>query len=108
MDLLIHVSLMDLQRNARLLIDNGAMEAFAPGWARVVEPNARNELLVVSLFRHWRNLLENLDYRVSDNVERVTGSRNQPLYWLVLASRSELADRFWAQVSNVEPQRRLF
>lgn len=107
MDLLIHVSVMDLQRNARLLIDNGAMDAFAPAWANVVDRNARNELLVVALFRHWRSLLENLDYRVSDNVERVTGSRNQPLYWLVLASRSELADRFWAQVSNVEPQCRL-
>jgi three-Cys-motif partner protein len=102
MDLLIHVSVMDLQRNARLLLDNGAMDAFAPGWQNVVDRNVRNDLLVVGLFRHWRSLLENLDYRVSDNVERVTGSRNQPLYWLVLVSRSELADKFWAQVSNVE------
>jgi len=60
-----------------------------------------------AVFRHWRSCLASLDYKVSDNIERVSGARNQPLYWLVLASRSELADKFWGQISQVNPQRAL-
>jgi len=108
MDLIVHVSIMDLQRNARLFMDNGVMESFAPGWSNTVHPGTKNETLVPQLFRHWRGLLENLGYKISDNVERVTGPNNQPLYWLVLAAKHDLADKFWSQVSNIQPQRRLF
>jgi three-Cys-motif partner protein len=107
MDLLIHVSVMDLQRNARLFMDNGVMESFAPGWPKAVHRGTKNATLVPELFRHWRGLLEKLGYKVSDSVERVTGSKNQPLYLLVLAARHDIADKFWTQVSNVEPQGRL-
>lgn len=107
MDLIIHVSTMDLQRNLRQMMQNGVLETFAPGWSDVVDQRERNELALQAVFRHWRSCLAALDYKVSDNIERVSGSRNQPLYWLVLASRNELADKFWAQVSHVNPQQSL-
>ena len=107
LDMIIHVSTMDLQRNLRAMIDNGILDAFAPGWAKVVDIRERNELVMSAVFRHWRSCLASLDYKVSDNIERVSGAKNQPLYWLVLASRSELADKFWGQVSQVNPQRAL-
>lgn len=107
MDLLIHVSLMDLQRNVRSMMESGKMDRFAPGWQDHINPALPNPTLVVKVFEHWRSLLEGLGYTPSANIERVTGNRNQPLYWLVLASRHPLGDQFWTEVSQVEPQTRL-
>lgn len=104
MDMIIHVSTMDLQRNIQRMMKNGVLSAFAPGWEKFVDPNQRNELVVRAVFQHWRACIEALDYRISDNIERVAGAKNQPLYWLVLATRSELADTFWGQVSHIHPQ----
>lgn len=106
MDLLIHVSIMDLQRNVRAMATSGKLDAFAPGWRTTVNPAATNSALVMGVFEHWRRLLKDLGYIVSTNIERVRGNRNQPLYWLVLASKHDLADKLWAEVSQVEPQTR--
>ncbi len=106
MDLLIHVSIMDLQRNVRAMATSGKLDAFAPGWRGSVNPAATNSALVMGVFEHWRGLLKGLGYIVSTNIERVRGNRNQPLYWLVLASKHDLADKLWAEVSHVEPQSR--
>jgi three-Cys-motif partner protein len=107
MDLLIHVSIMDLQRNVRALMTSGKLNKFAPGWDKKVNNAATNPKLVMAVFEYWRSLLSQLGYLVSDNIERVTGNRNQPLYWLVLASKHDLADKLWGEVSQVEPQGRL-
>ncbi|UGB44645.1 three-Cys-motif partner protein TcmP [Frateuria edaphi] len=108
MDLLIHVSIMDLQRNVRSMMMSGKLDAFAPGWEKTVNRGATNSTLVMQVFEHWRNLLASMGYLISDNIERVRGNRNQPLYWLVLAAKHDLADKLWGEVSQVEPQRRLF
>ena len=107
MDLLIHVSIMDLQRNVRSMMKSGKLDRFAPGWQAHVNSAATNPTLVMSVFAHWRSLLKDLGYLVSDNIERVRSVRNQPLYWLVLASRHELADDLWSEISHVEPQMRM-
>jgi three-Cys-motif partner protein len=107
MDLLIHVSIMDLQRNVRALMTSGKLNSFAPGWEKKINSAATNPKLVMAVFEYWRSLLSQLGYLVSDNIERVTGNRNQPLYWLVLASKHDLADKLWGEVSQVEPQGRL-
>lgn len=108
MDLLIHVSTMDLQRNVRAFMVNGKLENFAPGWRDYVDPAARNDVALLSVFHHWCNLIRDLGYQdVGELVERVSGVKNQPLYWLVLASKNKLGKEFWAKVSNVSPQQRL-
>lgn len=107
MDLLIHFSAMDMQRNVKLMMSNGKLNLFAPGWRDHVDPAVRNDLAVLAVFRHWCELIRNLGYQdVTDNVELVSGSRNQPLYWLVLASKNKLGQKFWGQVSNVTAQHR--
>ncbi|KHL59195.1 three-Cys-motif partner protein TcmP [Xanthomonas cannabis] len=108
MDLLIHLSAMDLTRNVKQLMSSGALELFAPGWREHVDPAERNDLVVRAVVRHWCNLIRQLGYEdVSDRLELVSGKKNQPLYWLVLASKNELGRRFWGEVSNVTPQHRL-
>jgi three-Cys-motif partner protein len=108
MDLLIHVSIMDLLRNVRAMMASGKLDRFAPGWETHVKSAATSSALMMMVFAYWRGLLAGLGYKVSSNIERVTGSRNQPLYWLVLASKHDLADKLWTEVSQVEHQRRLF
>lgn len=106
MDLIMHISEMDLQRN---IIGKGEVEklnTFAPGWERHVDPSQPSHVVKRQVLEYWKSLLEQLDYKVSDNIERVTGSNNQPLYWLILAARHTVADGFWEQVSNVGPQSR--
>jgi len=108
MDLLIHVSTMDLQRNVKAFMANGKLDRFAPGWRERVEPAARNDVALLAVFHHWCDLIRRLGYQeVGDLVERVSGARNQPLYWLVLASKNSLGKEFWGKVSNVSPQQRL-
>ena len=108
MDLLIHFSAMDLQRNVKLLMENGKLEQFAPGWNSVVDPAVRNDIAVLAIFRHWCGLIRGLGYKeVSDNVERVSGPKNQRLYWLVAASKAQLGKDLWGKVSNVTSQGRL-
>ncbi|MEL6046741.1 three-Cys-motif partner protein TcmP [Stenotrophomonas maltophilia] len=107
MDLLIHFSTMDMQRNVKQLMSNGKLDLFAPGWRDHVDPAVRNDVAVLAVFRHWCGLIKKLGYQdVSDNVELVSGSKNQPLYWLVLASKSTLGQDFWGKVSNVTAQHR--
>lgn len=108
MDMLIHVSTMDLQRNVKRLMKNGDLDLFAPGWRENVDPALRNDIALISVFHHWCNLIQGLGYKdVRHHVEKVRGDKNQPLYWLVLASRSDVGNEFWAKVRNVTPQQRL-
>jgi len=108
MDLLIHISKMDLQRNVKqYFVGDGTLDAFAPGWRDHCDPHQRDDVFVHQVLGHWRGLLAKLNYKVNDNIELVTGSKNQHLYWLVFASRDNLADKLWNDICNIHPQRRL-
>lgn len=107
MDLLIHISAMDLSRNLRSFMRNGTLEAFAPGWRDHISPNARNSVAVLEVVNYWCDLIRGLGYEdVSKRLEVVSGGKKQRLYWLVLASKHPLGAKFWGEVSNVTPQDR--
>ena len=40
----------------------------------------------------------------STDMRLLTGSNNQPLYWLLMAAKHSLPHKFWATASNVEGQ----
>ncbi|MBS0225723.1 MAG: three-Cys-motif partner protein TcmP [Proteobacteria bacterium] len=108
MDLLIHFSMMDLQRNVSFFMRSGRLDHFAPGWRNHVDQNARNNVKVQAVFQYWCNLISELGYKdPTYQAELVKGTRNQPLYRLVLASKSDIGKRFWGEVSNVTAQTRL-
>lgn len=104
MDMLIHFSTMDMQRNIKALMAGGKLDNFAPGWQQHINPSERNDLALIAVFHYWYGLIRKLGYHVSDNIERISGAKNQPLYWLVLVSKNELGEKFWGKVSNVTPQ----
>jgi three-Cys-motif partner protein len=109
MDILVHVSIQDFQRNLRRYMSEvgGPLDRFAPGWRAVVNPRDSDKNVRLAIFNYWLGLIRSLDMQAeSHEVERVSGLQNQPLYWLVLVARHELAHELWDKIRNVSPQRR--
>lgn len=100
-DILIHVSAMDLQRNLPLAetgTNRARFDAFAPGWVDVVDerlpPSSQRE----QFLRHWETLVRAHGTEVSAHWRLITGPKNIPLYWLALISRSEKAHELWEKL----------
>lgn len=96
-DMLIHVSTMDLQRNldAYAQADPSPFDALAPGWKEVVPVDQSMERVRKDIVEYWRSLVAGAGVATSDDVKLVTGSKNQRLYWLLLAASHKLAHKFW-------------
>jgi len=109
MDMIIHVSLMDLQRNLDPYIGSqpSPLDIFVPGWRTVIEPMNSIATIRRGIFDYWLSLIRNEDMQPSQGIEKVTGSKNQPLYWLVFVARHELAMKFWDEIRNVSDQQQL-
>lgn len=97
-DIMVHVSAMDLQRNLgkQMILDEPAFEAFAPGWRDVVEMRSKARTRE-DFFQYWCELVGRTGAYTSKDVRLITGSKNQPLYWLLLAAKHELAHKFWKE-----------
>ena len=111
MDLLIHVSAMDLKRDLHNYLRTDGLrhlDRFAPLWRDTVDTNQRAELIRVAIFEHWKQLLKQLGTSANECVEAVENSKSAELYWLVFVARDNLAHKLWSQIANVTPQRRLF
>ncbi|MCG7509204.1 three-Cys-motif partner protein TcmP [Mesorhizobium retamae] len=110
MDILVHVSAMDLQRNlgTNIFGEQSAFDAFAPGWRDAVNLAQSQPSIRRDVFDYWRAIVAKLGVWPSTEIKLITGSKNQPLYWLLLAARHELAHKFWATASNLNRQRSLF
>lgn len=101
-DMLVHVSKMDLQRNLGFNVgmQQTAFETFAPGWRSSVnlgqsQPNIRRDV-----FEYWRGLVGSLGIDASTDLRLITGTRNQPLYWLLLVAKHDRAHKFWASATE--------
>jgi three-Cys-motif partner protein len=96
-DLLIHVSAMDLQRNWARYVQqaDSPLDQFAPGWREVVNLAQPEESARLQFIRHWVDLLQRLGFDGDVRFELITGSKNQPLYWLVLVAKHQIATKFW-------------
>jgi three-Cys-motif partner protein len=110
MDLLIHVSAQDLQRNLERYTAEGdsRLETFAPGWRKAIDLSQSQSAIRAAILRYWRDSIAKLGITTSDGVELVSGDRNQRLYWLVFASRNEFAKTLWEDIRNISGQRQLF
>ena len=109
MDLLIHVSAQDLNRNLRryLKAQGGPLDRVAPGWRNAIDEREADRNIRQGFLNHWLKLIRGLDMQPSQGIELVSGSNNRPLYWLVLVARHNLAGEFWDKIRNVTPQGRL-
>jgi three-Cys-motif partner protein len=111
MDLLIHVSAMDLKRDLHNYLRTDGpkqLDRFAPGWRSRVDTKQRAELIRLAIFEHWKSLIQGLGTSPNDKVEAVENSKSSDLYWLVFVARDKLAHKLWSDIANVTPQGRLF
>ncbi len=111
-DMLLHVSAMDLQRNLpKAASDPGVrrkLDTFAPGWDTAVDSIASTQRQREQFVGHWTELLAGLGATTDTRWRLITNSKNGPLYWLVLIARHKLAHDFWQRQGSVAPQGDLF
>jgi three-Cys-motif partner protein len=110
MDILVHLSKMDLQRNlgSNLGEQNSTFDVFAPGWRDRVNVTQAHQGIRSEVIDYWRDLVTTLALDHSPEMKLIRGAGNQPLYWLLLVARHELALKFWKTAANPEKQGKLF
>ena len=108
-DMIIHVSAMDLIRQLPSAMKGRAttLDLFAPGWRNAVAGLKAGEEARGKFIEHWLRLIEGLGLEAAVKWRLITGPTNQPLYWLVLVARHELAAKFWDE-SGKSAQHDLF
>lgn len=106
MDILIHFSTHDLNRNLRKYADKpgSALDTFAPGWRKHVDLDRSDQYVRAKIFAHWRSLLKTVGMNTAEAAVLVSGLNRQPLYWLAFAARHDLALKFWDAIKDLTPQ----
>jgi three-Cys-motif partner protein len=110
MDMIIHVSLSDLQRN----LDEYSRDAdptldnFAPGWRGAVDTKQAMAPLRAALIDYWLGLIRSLGTKPSTGIPLIVGEKNQRLYWLVFVSSHPLGHKLWDDIQNLTGQKSLF
>ncbi len=110
MDVIIHVSLHDLQRNLEHYFEanDSPLDNFSPGWRDHIDPRTQTKSQMrLAVLEHWKESMRSAKLTAAQGVEKITGSRNQNLYWLVFAAGHPLANKFWNEIRDIDPQRSL-
>lgn len=105
-DMLIHVSAMDMQRNLPgqlTAADAEEFERFAPDWRDKIETTGSQRDVRGRLLEYWKAKVESLGMQpFADRLIR--GSQRQRLYWLMLVSRHPLAGKLWDAIGRADKQ----
>jgi three-Cys-motif partner protein len=102
-DVIAHVSVSDLQRNAVRYADKDydQFDKFAPGWRNSVSTEMNKEAFRAAILKYWSDQVTALGLPQAKHWELIRGDQGQRLYWLILLARHELAHGLWAKVSSV-------
>jgi three-Cys-motif partner protein len=101
MDMLVHVSVQDLQRNLdRYSVQGGVFDKFAPGWRSRVDSRQAINPFRAALLEYWLSEIRKLGTMPAKGVELVVGSKNQRLYWLMFVAAHDLAQKLWDVVRD--------
>lgn len=106
-DMLIHVSAMDLQRNLpQQLTDEEAdqFDSFAPGWREAVDTTGTTAGTRRLLREYWEGLVKGLGMQPFSDHRVITSTGGQRLYWLMLASKNPLAPDLWRRIGRSDRQ----
>jgi three-Cys-motif partner protein len=106
MDMIIHVSLQDLQRNLDdySSIGDPTLDNFAPGWREAINPRQAIAPLRAALVEHWLDRIRSLGTNPATGIPLIVGEKNQRLYWLVFLSSNPLGQKLWNDVQNLTGQ----
>lgn len=108
-DMLIHVSAMDLQRRLPgqvALSDEEASEfdSFAPGWRKVIDRHRPQHTVRAELLAYWERGVQKLGMRPFSDRRLISMPGGPRLYWLMLASRHPLAHELWRKIGRSDRQ----
>lgn len=106
-DILIHLSAIDLQRNLDSYAASSAdpLERLAPGWRKAVDLRQTQRATRADFIAYWSSRIEGLGLAPAKHAELVSApSKNQRLYWLIFVSKHEIANEFWDKIRNVSGQ----
>jgi three-Cys-motif partner protein len=110
MDILVHFSSMDLQRNFDDFVTSpmSPLDTFAPGWRDRVKLNMPRDEQRRLVREHWQSLLANAGFPTADGIHHMQGSKNQTLYWLLFAAKARLARKLWDAILQASTSQRGF
>ncbi|MCZ7564730.1 MAG: three-Cys-motif partner protein TcmP [Burkholderiales bacterium] len=108
-DILVHVSVLDLQRNTDLYSSElqEQFDEFAPGWRQHVSREQNLVAFRAALISYWSDLLEGVSMPRARHEQLIRGEANQRLYWLMLLSKHPLAHELWEKITSVARQPRM-
>jgi three-Cys-motif partner protein len=101
-DIIVHVSLSDLQRNADRYTSGAydQFDTFASGWRDHVRADMNQNSLRAAIIQYWSDKVMKLGLPRAKHCELITGTQGQRLYWLILLARHELAHKLWSKISS--------
>lgn len=102
-DILVHFSVMDLQRELELDFerDQSRFELFAPNWRKQIDPLSMSKQEARAQFvRYWLSLVDSLGFSCSRERPLMTNSKNGPLYRMMFLMRHKLADKLWTDIAK--------
>lgn len=110
MDVLVHLSKMDLQRNLDGNIGSqiSAFDAFAPGWRDIIDVEQAQRGIRIELIDFWKTLVAEVRLDASAEMKLLKGRQQQHLYWLLLLASHKLPHSLWKTAANTEKQGELF
>jgi three-Cys-motif partner protein len=109
-DIVVHFSVMDLNRNVELdfISDASRFDAFAPGWRVYVDVSSMTLADARQAFvRYWLSRVAKLGFKCSRERPLMTNSKGGPLYRMLFLLRHPLAEKIWDDVAK-GPQGELF
>ena len=101
-DVIVHVSLSDLQRNADRYTSQAhdQFDRFAPGWRGKVSTDMNQHAFRAAIIQYWCEKILELNFPQAPHWELIPGTRGQRLYWLVLLARNPLAQKLWTKITS--------
>lgn len=96
-DILAHVSAMDLFRNfpAELKGERSEFDEFVPGWRDRMPANATDEIGRRAVIEYWKELVAATGLDAEPGLRQIRNRVNRDLYWLMLIASAKLASKFW-------------
>lgn len=102
-DLAVHFSTMDLQRNViiDLADERDNFERVAPGWKLSVNLNATGVANIRhAFFEYWRGLLVTHGFKYSREMPWIYNTQGAAMYRLVFFARHDMPLRVWGDVAR--------
>jgi three-Cys-motif partner protein len=102
-DVIVHVSLSDLQRNVDRYTSKAhkQFDKFAPGWRNHISPEMNQGALRAAIMEYWTNQVVSLGLPRARHCELIRGPKGQRLYWLIFLAKHNLPHAFWRKVTSV-------